>query len=92
MNISLSQDIQPISYVKNNLKSVLDSIRKNKRPMIITQNGTSAGVLVSVEEWEKTQRELKVIKIILEGEKSLKEHGAIPFEDFEKEMRQKYDL
>ena len=51
--INISQDIIPVGEFKTGISKWLRSIRDKNRPIVITQNGRPAGVLISPEEYDK---------------------------------------
>jgi antitoxin YefM len=56
--IQVSEDILPIASFKARASEVVRSLRARGRPMIITQNGRPAAVLLSPEEFDRlTYRE-----------------------------------
>jgi len=56
--IQVSEDILPIASFKAHASEVVRSLRARGRPMIITQNGRPAAVLLSPEEFDRlTYRE-----------------------------------
>jgi prevent-host-death family protein len=64
--------ILPVSDLRQDAAEVLGRVRKTRRPVIITQRGRAAAVLVSVEYYERTERELEILKRIARGEKDLR--------------------
>lgn len=76
----LSQDIKPISYVKANSAKVLEQVNA-AGPMVITQNGEAAAVLMGVKDYEQLQEGIGLLKILSLGEKSLKEEGGLPAQE-----------
>jgi len=50
--INVSQDIIPVGEFKTGISKWLRSIRDNKHPVVITQNGRPAGVLITPEEYD----------------------------------------
>lgn len=73
----LSQDIKPISYVKANSVTILEQVNA-AGPMVITQNGEVAAVLMGVKDYEQLQEGIGLLKILSLGEKSLKEEDRLP--------------
>jgi prevent-host-death family protein len=56
--IQVAEDILPIATFKARASEVVRSIRSRGRPMIITQNGQPAAVLISPEDFDRlTYRE-----------------------------------
>jgi antitoxin YefM len=50
--LSVSKDIVPIGQFKTGLAGWFKSVRDSGRPLIITQNGKPAGVLLSPSEFD----------------------------------------
>ncbi len=51
--INISQDIVPVGEFKTGISKWLRSIRNKNHPVVITQNGRPAGVLITPEEYDK---------------------------------------
>ena len=51
-SISVSNDIIPIGEFKTGLSKCLKSVQETGHPLIITQNGRPAGVLLSPSEYD----------------------------------------
>ncbi len=49
----MSQDILPLGEFKTHASRVLRRLREARRPIVITQNGRPAGVLISPEEFDR---------------------------------------
>ncbi len=47
-----TQDIRPLADFRANLASVVRQVQRTKRPVILTQHGRSAAVLVDAGEYE----------------------------------------
>jgi prevent-host-death family protein len=62
-NISVSSDIIPVGQFKSSLAKYLKDLQIRKNPLIITQNGKPAGVLVSPEEFD----ELRETKLFIDS-------------------------
>ncbi|MDR2695867.1 MAG: type II toxin-antitoxin system Phd/YefM family antitoxin [Deltaproteobacteria bacterium] len=83
-----SQDIKPISYVKANSGKVLEQINTSG-PMIITQNGEAAAVLMGVRDYEKLHESLALLKILSMGKKSIEDGKAAPANEAFSRLRAK---
>ena len=75
-----SQDIKPISYVKANSGKVLEQVN-TAGPMVITQNGEAAAVLMGVKDYEQLTEGTALLKILSMGERSVREGRGIPAEE-----------
>lgn len=51
--ISVSNDIIPVGEFKTNIAKWLKSVRNTGQPIVITQNGKPAGVLLSPAEYDE---------------------------------------
>mgnify|MGYP000594768926 CR=1 FL=1 len=47
-----TQDIRPLADFRANLAAVVRQVQRTKRPIILTQHGRSAAVLVDAAEYE----------------------------------------
>jgi antitoxin YefM len=52
-NFNVSDDIIPIGEFKTKISKWLKTINQTKHPLIITQNGRPAGVLLSPSEYDE---------------------------------------
>jgi len=51
--LDLTTDIQPVTEFRANTSEILESLKKNRRTIILTQHGRPAAVLESVEEYQR---------------------------------------
>ena len=56
--------IQPISHFRAHTTAILEEMRETGMPIILTQNGRAAAVVVSPEEWEATQESLAMLQLL----------------------------
>jgi len=92
MKISLKEDIKSVSYFKANFNRILEKRNENHRPLILTQNGKSAGVFLDMDTWETLVKKIQVLKLINEGERSLQDENCYPLEDVGSYYQEKYSL
>jgi len=52
-NLNISTDIIPIGEVKKRLSQYLNNVNTTGHPLVITQNGKPAGVLISPAEYDE---------------------------------------
>ncbi len=70
--IQLDKDIQPLSEFRSKVAFYFEQVKKTKRPLIITQNGKSAAILLDVSEYEAMIDQLEVIEDIKLAEVQIK--------------------
>ena len=55
--VQVARDIVPIAVFKAQSASWLERVRASGHPVVITQNGKPAGVLISPEEFDRIQHQ-----------------------------------
>ena len=73
----LDQDITPVSEFRANSAALLDKVRSTKRPLVLTQRGHSAAVLLDVAEYERLIGELELLRDVRLGEEQLQRGEAL---------------
>ncbi len=91
MTLSITEDIRSITDLKRNTNSVLEQIRKTKRPVVLTVNGKAEAVLLDAEEYEKIASAFNLLKLLIPAEEDIsnnrhKEANAF-FKDFKREKK-----
>ena len=66
-----SQDIQPLSTFRANAASLVQQVRETKRPLVLTQHGRSAAVVLDVEEYEAMVEEIELLRDVRQAEYEL---------------------
>ncbi len=52
-NFKANEDILPLSEFRSNLAGYITQTRETGRPVIVTQNGRSAGVFINASTWDE---------------------------------------
>ena len=60
-------DTIPVTDLKQDASAMVKRVRKSKRPLILTQRGKAAAVLLSVDTYEKGEREREILKLLARG-------------------------
>lgn len=68
--------IIPISDLRQNASSVVKELATSREPLFITQRGRAAAVLVSIKEYEYTQHQLEILRLLARGEKEIEAGGG----------------
>ena len=69
--MQLSDDVRPLSEFRSHFAAFIKQVRQTKRPMVITQRGRSAAVLLDVGQYEAMLSKLEVIEDIQRAEAQL---------------------
>jgi prevent-host-death family protein len=78
--MNLRQDIKSITYLKNRTADVVQQVSKG-RTMVITQNGEARMVVMGVEEYDRMQNALALLKIIQLSEGDVRNGRTVPQEE-----------
>ncbi len=71
-----SEDLVPVSDFRIRTAEIVARVKKNKRPIILTQRGRSAAVLEDVGEYERREERLELLEAILDGIRAA-ERGSV---------------
>ena len=64
LRLRIDQDIRSMSEFRTGIASFLKQVHDTKRPLIITQHGKGAAVLLDVGEYESMQEKIELLKDI----------------------------
>lgn len=73
MNISISKDIEPLSEFRRNSADFVKRLKKEKQPIVLTQHGKSAAVLMDVTEFERISKKMKMLEDLLEAKQQVEQ-------------------
>lgn len=62
--MKLTEDIKPVTQLKTRAARVLEELRENQRPVVITQNGKASAVLLDVESYEKLKSTVLMMRLL----------------------------
>ena len=82
-----TEDIQPLTAFRANVAAFVDQVRATHRPLILTQHGRSAAVLLGAADYEALVEELEILRDIQISERELAEGKGIPHEQVVQELR-----
>jgi len=64
-------EIIPVSDLRQNAASILKRVRKSHDPLIVTQRGRAAAVMLSIKSYEQVDRERQILRQFLRGEREI---------------------
>ena len=64
-------DIMPITDLRQDAAAALKRVRTSKQPLVITQRGRAAAVILSVETYERGEHERQLLRLLARGEKEI---------------------
>jgi len=66
-----SPQIIPISDLRQDASGILKRMAASHDPLFVTQRGRATAVIVSMQEYEHTQHELEILRLLARGEKEI---------------------
>ena len=85
-HFQLSKDVMPVAEFKAQLARVFESMRRSNRPVVITQNGRPAAVLVSPEEYDRLQERERFITAVRQGLEDADSGRLVSDEELERDL------
>jgi prevent-host-death family protein len=64
-------NIIPITDLRQDATSIIKRVTASREPLVITQRGRAAAVMVSMEAYEHSQHELGLLRLLARGEKEI---------------------
>jgi prevent-host-death family protein len=64
-------EVVPVSDLRQDAAKVLKRVRDSNVPLIITQRGRAVAVMLSVEAYERSERDRDLLGLLAKGEKEI---------------------
>ena len=73
----LATDIQPLAEFRAKLAAVVRRVQRTRRPVVLTQYGRSAAVLLDVREYDALLERLELLHDVQTAEKQLAKGAGV---------------
>ncbi|TDB38506.1 MAG: type II toxin-antitoxin system Phd/YefM family antitoxin [Actinobacteria bacterium] len=87
-----SIDVRPVTEFRANTSAVIDQMHSTKRPVVLTQHGRSAAVLLDVAVYEGLLDEIELLRDLRVAEDQIVAGKVISHAEVVRRMREKYSL
>lgn len=74
-------NIVPITDLRQDATTIVKRVTASREPLVITQRGRAAAVMVSMEAYEHSQHELEILRLVARGEKEIEAGKGYDLED-----------
>jgi len=64
-------NIIPVSDLRQDAAKVIKRVKESREPIVITQRGRAAAVMLSVEAFEESERDRELLRLLAKGEKEI---------------------
>ena len=84
--INISQNIVSLSDFKTKASRMLHEIQNSRRPLVITQNGKAAAVLISPSDFDLLTEQARFVDAVQRGLADVQNGRMRPDDDLDKEL------
>ncbi len=84
--MQLAEDIVPIDELKTRSRQVLRRLKRARRPVVLTDKGRAAAVLIAPEEFDRLRERAEFIAAVREGLEDSKAGRLIDDDDLGREL------
>ncbi len=63
--------IIPITDLRHDAAKVLKQVNSSTEPLVITQRGRAAAVMLSVEAYEQAERDRQLLRVLAQGDREV---------------------
>jgi antitoxin YefM len=88
--IVINDDIHPLSEFRSKASGFIAQVHNTKRPLVITQNGKSAAVLLDVNEYEKMVEKIELFQDVELGLDQIKNGKGMSHSEAHNMLKSRY--
>lgn len=85
-----SEDIVPLSEFRANMAATLGQLRDTGRPVVLTEHGRSAAVLLGISDYEALLDEVDLLRDIRTAEEQLAAGEGVPHTRAKTELKRRF--
>jgi len=86
--LDIAKGVVPISEFRSNASPILKRLREEGGIVLVTHNGYSAAVMMSVEEYQKMELRIEELKAVANGLADALQGKTIPHEQVMRELQE----
>lgn len=87
---NLDEDVQPVSEFRANAAKFVLRVRETRRPLVLTQHGKSAAVLLDVGEYERMLDTIELLRAVNEGGRQIEAGQVVDHDQAMAQLLEKY--
>jgi len=73
--------IVPITDLRQDAAAVLDRVNASAEPVVITQRGRAAAVLLSPKMYERSEHERQMLRLLARGEREIRKNRGVDLDN-----------
>jgi antitoxin YefM len=88
--LKLNTDIKPVSEFRANAAELIEQVKSSGRPLVLTQRGHSAAVVLDVTEYERMVDEIDLLSDVHTAIQQLQSGQGVSNRDAKAELRRRF--
>ncbi|MFN8012426.1 MAG: type II toxin-antitoxin system Phd/YefM family antitoxin [Holophagaceae bacterium] len=85
--MALKTQTKPLTEVRRHASEVFEEVRATKQPVVVTEHGRSAGVIMDPEMYDALQERLQVLEAIALGEVDIAAGRTVAWADVKRRLQ-----
>jgi prevent-host-death family protein len=86
----LDRDIKPVSDFRANAAELIEQVRRSGRPLVLTQRGHSAAVVLGVADYERMVEEIELLSDVRTAVRQIENGQGVSNRDAKAELRRRF--
>jgi prevent-host-death family protein len=86
----IDRDIKPVSEFRANAAELIEQVRNTRRPLVLTQRGHSAAVVLDVTDYAELIEELELLRDIGTAMKQVEAGEVLSNREAKAELRRRF--
>jgi antitoxin YefM len=88
--IKLDKDIKPVSEFRANAAELIEQVKTSRRPLVLTQRGHSAAVVIDVAEYESLVEEVEILRDVHTAVRQIDSGEGLSNKQAKAELRRRF--
>lgn len=90
--LSVAEDIVPVGELKTHLSEQIRNLREHRRPLVVTQNGRAAAVMLAPEEFDRLTYQARFVAAVSEGLEQAEAGRVMTHDDVGKLLQARFGI
>ncbi len=88
--LEVNTDIKPVSEFRAKAADLIERVRSTRRPLVLTQRGRSAAVVVAVDDYEQLVEEVETLRDIRAAEGQINSGRKVSNREAKAQLRRRF--
>lgn len=89
-HIKLDRDIRPVSEFRANAAELIEQVKSSGRPLVLTQRGHSAAIVLDVVEYERMVDEIELLTDVRTAVAQIESGQGLSNREAKAELRKRF--